>query len=87
LKIKQYLSVGVPTVASDIGENNKFVKHLENGYLCRNDKDFKDAIIDISKMSDERYFALSKSAFENKSEFSMNKYCESFIRIYQRKVF
>jgi len=38
-KAKQYLSAGIPTLASDIGENSKFVKHNVNGYLCRNGND------------------------------------------------
>ena len=33
-KSKQYFSVGIPTLASDVGENRNFVQHNENGFLC-----------------------------------------------------
>lgn len=75
-KAKQYLSVGIPTIASDVGENNKFVRHNENGYLCRNGRDFENAIINISEMSDDKYFELSRNAINNKRDFSIKNYCD-----------
>lgn len=80
-KAKQYLSVGIPTIASDVGENNKFIKHNKNGYLCKNGSDFKNAIINILKMTDYKYFEFSKNAISNKKDFSMKNYCDSLIGI------
>lgn len=46
-KAKQYLSCGVPVVASDIGENNKFIIDGANGFLCEDPDGFIDAIDQI----------------------------------------
>ena len=82
-KAKQYLSVGIPTIASDVGENSKFVKHNINGILCKNGRDFENAIISISEMSDDKYFELSRNAISYKKDFSMNNYCDLLIGIYK----
>lgn len=83
-KLKQYLSVGIPTIASDVGENKKFVRHNKNGFLCsNNDRDFENAIIKISEMSDDTYFEFSRNAFNTKKEFSMTNYCDLLIGIYK----
>ena len=39
-KAKQYLSAGIPVIASSVGENNYFVKHGESGFLCKNGLEF-----------------------------------------------
>jgi len=48
---KQYLSCGVPVLASPIGENLKFVKDGVNGFICKNSIEFKNRIIQIKNMS------------------------------------
>lgn len=83
-KAKQYLSVGIPTLASDVGENNKFVKHQENGFLCKNERDFENFISNISAMSDDEYFELSRNAIQGKMDYSIKNYCDSFLSIYQK---
>ncbi len=86
-KAKQYLSVGIPTIASDVGENNKFVRHNENGFLCKNnDHDFADAIMKFSEMSDDRYFEFSKNARSNKQDFSMKNHCKRLLEIFKPNI-
>jgi glycosyltransferase involved in cell wall biosynthesis len=79
-KVKQYLSVGVPAVASDVGENNRFIQHNANGFLCQNNDSFKDAIEHIINMSNSDYFKLSTNALQSQRHFSMKKYCDLLIR-------
>ena len=75
-KVKQYLSCGVPVLASPIGENLTFVKNRVNGFLCENSKDFKQRIIQINNMNNHEYSNLSKHAIQALDEFSIKKYCE-----------
>lgn len=78
-KSKQYLSVGVPVVCSDVGENKNFTLTGQNGFLCLNSSDFLDAINLISAMSDEEYFEMSRNAMHTKTKFSMENYCSRLI--------
>jgi glycosyltransferase involved in cell wall biosynthesis len=32
-KVKQYLNLGIPSVSTRVGENAKFIRHGQNGYL------------------------------------------------------
>jgi glycosyltransferase involved in cell wall biosynthesis len=32
-KVKQYLNLGIPSVSTRVGENQKFIRHGQNGYL------------------------------------------------------
>jgi len=40
-KIIQYLSLGIPALASDVGVNHLIIEHGINGFLCRNIEDWK----------------------------------------------
>jgi len=75
-KSKQYLSVGVPVVASGIGENDKFVHHQVNGIICKTKDDFVRAIRYASNMSDDQYREWSEAAWCSTADFSMKKYGE-----------
>ena len=78
-KAKQYLSVGVPTIASDVGENKRFVLHNKNGFVCKESKDFLIAIQRVAEMNDKEYFEMSKNALIRKEEYSVEKYCYTLI--------
>lgn len=39
-KALQYMSLGIPTIASPIGVNAEIIKQAENGYLAQNEEDF-----------------------------------------------
>jgi glycosyltransferase involved in cell wall biosynthesis len=69
-KVKQYLSCGVPAIASNIGENKTFIQDGKNGFLCDTHNDFKDAISTIISMSDDRYNSMSEAALQSKHSFS-----------------
>ncbi|WP_196889456.1 glycosyltransferase [Aureivirga sp. CE67] len=80
-KAKQYLSVGVPTLASNEGDNEDFITDNENGFLCENSDDFLKYIYKIQKMNDEKYTQMVDTAIDRKSDFSMKKYCDAFLKI------
>ena len=39
-KVLQYLSLGIPALASPVGVNSKIVRQGENGFLCENEDDW-----------------------------------------------
>jgi glycosyltransferase involved in cell wall biosynthesis len=43
-KLIQYLSLGLPAVASDVGVNGAIIQHGETGYLCRTDQEWYNAL-------------------------------------------
>ena len=85
-KAKQYLNNGVPVLSPDIPENNCFVKHGYNGFLCPAPSDYRDRIIEISEMSQERYAALSSNCRQSIRHFDLAKYCSDFQSIYKNAV-
>jgi glycosyltransferase involved in cell wall biosynthesis len=43
-KILQYMSLGIPSVASPVGVNNQYIQEGVNGFLPRNNKDWEDKL-------------------------------------------
>ena len=41
LKILQYLSIGIPSIVSNVGINSEIIKNGKNGYLINNIRDWK----------------------------------------------
>jgi glycosyltransferase involved in cell wall biosynthesis len=78
-KMKQYLSAGVPVLASPVGENCRFLKHGYNGYFCDNPQEFYTRIKQFYEMPDELYHHLSIQALESSAGFSMEQYCHTFL--------
>lgn len=74
-KAKQYLSVGVPVIGSAVGENEQFVQHGVNGFICDTKDDFVQAIQEASSMSATQYKAWSKSALASRAQYSLEAYC------------
>lgn len=44
MKALIYMSLGVPTVCSDVGMNREVISHGENGYLAKNNEDWFNSI-------------------------------------------
>lgn len=74
-KAKQYLSCGVPTIASDVGENKSFVQHQKNGLLCDTIDDFVAAISYFSTMDAALYQQFVEASLDGIPKFSMPNYC------------
>lgn len=48
LKLIQYMACGLPVIASPVGVNRDIVEHGVNGYLCRTQEEWTDAIVSLS---------------------------------------
>ncbi len=78
-KAKQYLSVGVPCIASDVGENHEFILHEKNGFLCKQKGDFSKYIHKIADMDRFQYLKLSHSALNQRNEYSIENYSKNLL--------
>lgn len=79
-KAKQYLSCGVPVLASPVGENLTFIKNGVNGFICKNAIEFKHRIIQINEMSNREYDQLRKNTLINLQDFSITNYCNDLLQ-------
>ncbi|MFZ6052005.1 glycosyltransferase [Halocola ammonii] len=73
-KVKQYLSCGVPVLASPVGENCLFVTPCENGFFCNNSNDFCEGIERFHTMDSELYGKYSMNALRTKEEYSVKQF-------------
>ncbi len=81
-KLKQYMSCGVPVLASRTGENNFFLNEGLDGYFCENSKEFYDKIKYFSDISDEKYHEYCKNAFNSVKNFNLELYITTLRAIF-----
>ena len=74
-KVKQYLSCGVPVLASSTGENATFVKHGFNGFLCESPDDYAGYINYFARISPDDYKTMSDNAYNSSLNFRTGNYC------------
>lgn len=74
-KLKQYLSCGVPVLASEVGENKTFLKDGVNGFFCNSPEEFKKEILRFAYMNENKYAQLCQNAKNDYEYFSLENYC------------
>jgi glycosyltransferase involved in cell wall biosynthesis len=84
-KLKQYLSCGVPTLASGIGENSRFIRHGENGFSCNTIGDYHRQMQAVNAMQANDYERLSSGARESVPGFTLTFYGETLLGHYRRE--
>lgn len=85
-KAIQYMALGIPTVASSIGENNYLIKNWDNGFLAGNSKEWQERIEEIILNLDLRNkFSLNakKRIMDN---YSLNKNSLKLLNIINKKL-
>lgn len=78
-KIKQYLACGVPVLASDVGENAKFLEVGINGFLCK-DTEWEERIAffrNLSQIEYQQFIQNCRASFE-KSSYNLTNASEDF---------
>ena len=83
-KLKQYLNNGVPVLSSNIAENNVFIEHGSNGFLCDTPGDFRNWIIEFNNMSAEDYKLFSVNARKSVHNFDLANYCNKLEEVPER---
>ncbi len=53
-KLFEYMASGLAVIASDVGEAGHVIEHLESGYCAKNERDFSQALIRLSKDAELR---------------------------------
>ena len=79
--MKQYLSCGVPVLASPVGENNSFLQDGKQGFICYDANDFLQHIIELHDMNATQYATMSATARSSLSGFMMGNYCSQLIAV------
>jgi len=82
-KVKQYLSCGIPVLASDVGENANFILPGINGFLCNSPDDYYRHIMQFMDLDKVKYFEMSRNAYSQSPLFSTEKYCENLVNNFQ----
>ncbi len=85
-KLKQYLSCGVPVLASPVGENCHFLKEGVNGFFCKSPEEYRTKIKEVFGLSPEAYSRLSYNASASTGSFSMERYCKKLTGYYDNSV-
>ncbi len=85
-KILQYMGVGTPVVASDVGVNNEIINHGENGFLARTMDDWVDALAQlIENAALRKTFGLrGRELIEQK--FSLDTFAEGYVKLMREVV-
>jgi glycosyltransferase involved in cell wall biosynthesis len=81
LKALQYMALGIPTIATNIGTIQRIIRHEENGFLVSSDKEWKETIISLIKDQCLRE-KTGKKASETVEEFySVNANKQTYLNI------
>src|ERR1700730_16828325 len=82
-KILQYMGVGTPVVASDVGVNSQIIKSGENGFLARTEDDWVKsiaALIDNAEL--RRRFGLRGRELVEK-EYSIERFANLYVDLWR----
>jgi glycosyltransferase involved in cell wall biosynthesis len=85
-KILQYMGVGVPVVASDVGVNNQIITSGENGFVVRTENEWVEAIARLIENTElRRNFGLrGRQLVENR--YSLEQFTEGYVRLLREVV-
>ena len=83
LKALQYMSLGIPTVATDIGANKRIIKNGINGFLVKNEEEWIDCIIRLisDKALRERMAANAIQTVQD--QFSLDANQHKYLNIFK----
>lgn len=72
LKALQYMAIGLPTVATDIGTIRRIITDGENGFLVRSDEDWKQVLVKLMLDQQIREDMGKKAAITVEEAYSIN---------------
>jgi hypothetical protein len=82
-KILQYMAVGTPVIASDVGVNGEIISPGENGFLARNQDDWVRSIGGLLQNSEQRRaFGLCGRQLVEK-RFSLDLYTRRYVELFR----
>ncbi len=78
-KAKQYLSCGVPVIASAVGENGTFIQEGQNGRLCTCSNDWNNALSYFQALGQSDYSTYVEQALAGRAKFSLLHYTKKLV--------
>lgn len=81
LKALQYMALGIPTIATNIGANPRIINHGENGFLVNNEKEWIDSIELLIKETEKRNVIGKKAIKTVEDKFSIHANSETYLAV------
>jgi glycosyltransferase involved in cell wall biosynthesis len=81
-KALQYLSLGIPALASPVGVNRKIVEHEVNGYLCASTEDWHIHLSRLLKDHELRTVMGEAGRKKVEREYSVKSNAENFLSLF-----
>jgi glycosyltransferase involved in cell wall biosynthesis len=80
-KILQYMGVGTPVVASDVGVNSEIIRHGQNGFLARTNEDWVKTLASlIDSAQQRREFGLrGRELVEQR--YSLESFTQGYVKL------
>jgi hypothetical protein len=69
-------------LASEIGENKRFITAGKEGYFCNTIAAYRTMVDKIAFMSDADYNRLSQNALAGRQSYNMEHYCRVLLDIF-----
>lgn len=84
-KALQYMALGIPAIVSNVGVNAEIVDHGVNGFVCKNENDWKE-FLKLSLSKPELVKELSKHTREKiVANYSVKSNGKNFLSLFGRK--
>jgi glycosyltransferase involved in cell wall biosynthesis len=82
-KLVQYLSLGIPAVASPVGVNNKMLEHGINGFLCSTSEEWENALLTLISDVELRRSMGNSGRKKMNAEYSVQAYEKEFVGLFK----
>lgn len=81
-KIIQYLSLGIPAIASPVGVNKTIIEDGTNGYLCSTDAEWKNKLTLLIQNASLRKQLGDNGREKIRAEYSTQSHAQNFISLF-----
>lgn len=81
-KIIQYLSLGIPALASPVGVNSKIIDHGVNGYLCSGEEDWFQYLSLLLNNEEQRNSFGKNGRNKIENEYSIKAISKNFLSLF-----
>lgn len=81
LKALQYMALGIPTVASDIGANKRVIQNGKDGFLVNSEKEWVERILELIENVDLRSEIGENARLKVESKFSIKANQKIYLKI------
>ena len=83
-KALQYMSLGIPAIASPVGVNKQIIDQGENGFLCASEDEWYDKLRLLIKEPDLRYLMGQNGRKKILEHYSVKSNTGNFLSIFQK---